>query len=400
MPAMRRRTLLAALPLMSAAPMVRTASASDLLGDDAMDGFDRRIDREFEAFDQELDARFAAMDRAIRNGFQEIEQDLRRTWGDAAKLPSPKSWVGYSKDREQRVIVDYEAGTVTLERQGETDRRRLDRALRQALQANSAELDERDVVGKHVDEQARQAGKSAVAAPEDDGNMGQKTDEDAELGRLVGEDPERDYDTDTLVDADGEKKQVGRVTIPMLPSHTRLSAERVAPVARRFADTYDVDLAIVLAIIKNESAFNPRAQSHVPAFGLMQLVPSSGGRDAYAFVEGKQRAPSPELLFQPNRNVELGTAYFHLLMFRYLKAVRDRTAREYCAIAAYNTGAGNVARAFGHATNVDAAAREINGISPQTVYRRLRRDLPYAETKTYLKRVVEDREDYRDFGRG
>jgi membrane-bound lytic murein transglycosylase C len=180
----------------------------------------------------------------------------------------------------------------------------------------------------------------------------------------------------------------------MLPNHERLSAARVTPVARHFGQRYNVDLPLILAIIKNESAFNPRAQSHIPAFGLMQLVPASGGRDAFKLVEGQDRAPSPDYLFQPNRNIELGVAYLHILDTRYLRAIRDERSRRHCMIAAYNTGAGNVARAFGGSTNVNSAARQINRLSPDAVYRHLVANLPYRETRQYLPKVVRDQDTF------
>ncbi len=58
-------------------------------------------------------------------------------------------------------------------------------------------------------------------------------------------------------------------------------------------------------------------------------------------------------------------------------------------IAAYNTGAGNVARAFNkdRSTNINKAAIVINSMSSQQVYDRLVKNLPYDETKNYYKKV-------------
>ena len=392
---MNRRTLLTGL---SAATLL-TAGArpgrADLLDDDSFESFGEEIDKEFEAFDARMDARFAAMDRAIDQAFKAMKRDLQKRWGEAAKMPSKHTWVGYTDDRGRRVIVDYEDGTITVEAQETTDRDALKRTLNETLGASSRELDQQDVVGDYVDRKAREAGDKAVSGG------GQKAaSREAELGRLADKDAEPDFDTRTVTDSKGRQHKVGRVTIPMLPDHKRLSAERVAPLAKAYAGKYMVDTALLLSIMKNESSFNPRAQSHIPAFGLMQIVPATGGRDAYKFVKGKDRAPSPEYLFEPEQNVELGSAYLHILMARYLEPVRDRESREYCAIAAYNTGAGNVAKTFTGDTNVSAAARQINRMNPQQVYHRLRADLPYAETKHYLKRVVRDRRRYRDMGPG
>ena len=65
-------------------------------------------------------------------------------------------------------------------------------------------------------------------------------------------------------------------------------------------------------------------------------------------------------------------------------------------IAAYNTGSGNVAKTFnkGGSRNISKAAKIINKLSPQEVYDHLVANLPYDETKNYLKRVIKRKKIY------
>ena len=72
-------------------------------------------------------------------------------------------------------------------------------------------------------------------------------------------------------------------------------------------------------------------------------------------------------------------------------------SRFYCTIAAYNTGSGNVARAFTNKTNFSEASREINKLTPDEVYETLMKKLPYDETKHYLKKVKERIDSYELF---
>ncbi len=137
---------------------------------------------------------------------------------------------------------------------------------------------------------------------------------------------------------------------------------------------------------------DPFAVSTAPAYGLMQLVPTSGGRDAYTEVKGRDGIPSKEYLFDGNNNIELGTAYLYLLDTRYLKAIRHPVSREYCSIAAYNGGAGNVLRVF--AKDREKAVEVINNLSPAVVYERLRQQHSRDETRRYLGKVVTARKEF------
>lgn len=156
------------------------------------------------------------------------------------------------------------------------------------------------------------------------------------------------------------------------------------------ARKYKIKPSLVLSVIKNESAFDPEAVSRAGALGLMQLVPTSGGREAMSFLRGRTATPTRELLFTPDFNIELGTTYLHLLLTRHLGKVENETSRRYAAIASYNTGLSNVARAITGRRNVGKAIERINGMTPDEVYRALMTGLPYGETKAYLARVRRD----------
>jgi len=193
--------------------------------------------------------------------------------------------------------------------------------------------------------------------------------------------------TSSACGADGIDRQIVSISFRLIPDHLRVRAKRYRLFVRRYAEKFDVYAPLIYAVIHTESAFNPMARSGAPAYGLMQLVPSSGARDAYMMVYGIDKHLEPEYLYDPEKNIELGSAYLHILSNRYLKRIENSTSRKYCAIAAYNTGAGNVSRAFRDGTSVSQAAPIINHMSPDQVYARLCSDLPYEETRNYIKRV-------------
>lgn len=156
------------------------------------------------------------------------------------------------------------------------------------------------------------------------------------------------------------------------------------------------EVSLLLAISHAESSFNPQAKSHIPAFGLMQIVPRSAGMDVANKLLQQSAAPTANELYQPNTNILYGAGYLSILSERYLKGIKEPNSKKYCVIAAYNTGAGNVAKTFngGNNRNVKHALVKINAMSSEQVYQTLIERLPYSETKKYLKKVRKLEEQY------
>lgn len=89
------------------------------------------------------------------------------------------------------------------------------------------------------------------------------------------------------------------------------------------ARQFDVDAALVSAVIKAESDYNPRTVSHKGARGLMQLMPATAKR--FGVTNS----------FDPKQNIHAGTRYLRWLLQKF-----DGNAD--LAVAAYNAGEGNV----------------------------------------------------------
>lgn len=195
--------------------------------------------------------------------------------------------------------------------------------------------------------------------------------------------------TSSVRGTNGIDRQIVSISFRLIPNHLRVRARRYRLFVRRNSDKFGIYAPLIYAVIHTESAFNPMARSGAPAYGLMQLVPGSGARDAYLMVYGKDRHLKPEYLYKPENNIEMGTAYLRILDGRYLKRIENPTSRMYCSIAAYNTGAGNVSRAFTGSTSIRQAATIINKMKPDDVYKKLCSHLPYEETKNYIKRVCD-----------
>ena len=96
-----------------------------------------------------------------------------------------------------------------------------------------------------------------------------------------------------------------------------------------------VDRALVYALMRQESGFNPRAKSKDGARGLMQLMPRTA-----SYVAGERfRGDKRRQLFDPELNVDLGQRYVSYLLQH--EAVQGDLFR---LAAAYNGGPGNLGK--------------------------------------------------------
>ena len=99
----------------------------------------------------------------------------------------------------------------------------------------------------------------------------------------------------------------------------------------KYSDEYNVDKFLIYSIIKAESNFNEGALSNKGACGLMQLMEKTAKEIAQNLV---MEYESGTTLYNPEKNIKLGIAYFS-----YLKEIYNK---DEIALAAYNAGSGNV----------------------------------------------------------
>lgn len=137
-----------------------------------------------------------------------------------------------------------------------------------------------------------------------------------------------------------------------------------------------LDPALVAAVIRVESGFDPQAVSPRGARGLMQVMPATGEWVASQIgVTGFEVAD----LHDPETNIEIGTWYLADLL-------RTFDGDLVLALAAYNGGRGNVSRWLEDQTQ--AAVRE--GSLDQRLAA-----IPFAETRRFVRRVLDGYRVYR-----
>lgn len=353
----------------------------------------------FEAFGKNRAATYAANPKKLSSDLKYIDTNIfgalaglikaaSTTWGEEnVKIPKKKEYVKYMNNYKSRALVDFDNGLITVE----------------TLDANNSK------------ESLRNAIVTTLLLPDDPRSADLFSAKKIKLGEtpyLLGEVVDdqkkiiryswratryanillnKNYKVKNIT-KNRKNIQVHYVTFNMVKDHADIRVAKFKKYVQKYAQRYKVSENLVYAIIKTESNFNQYAVSNAGAFGLMQIVPSSAGKDAYEFVKGSSKAPSKSYLFNAKNNIELGVAYIHILSEKYLPGIDNPVSKEYCVISAYNTGSGNVLKTF----NKDRtkAKEDINSKSPTVVYNKLRTDLPYEETRRYLKKVVDYKKDF------
>jgi peptidoglycan lytic transglycosylase C len=362
--------------------------------EDIWDDFDDFIKEESEDFDRAKDSMIIAFDEYVaeeNRKFDAFLENVLRLWDDTV-YSTPSDYVEYSDSFHSRVHIDFEEGNVEastiieafeeiamLEQMLEAQER-LRKQLRKSL------------VSPGVDNQymsdydtTQWSGQPLLVEQVAD-----------EYKNLIIDDEEQDYSferldlqVDTIVSGDGKRRIKLSSTYKLVPDHLRKRAKSFLPVVTEFADKFDIDIRLVMAIIHTESYFNPKATSQIPAYGLMQIVPQSGGKDATAHLYGEMQLLTSDYLYNPNNNIEIGCAYLNLLRYKYLKNVMKDQIAYPCMIASYNGGIGTVCKAMTGTKSLKALSDEVKDKKFDSLVRELDRKLPYKETKDYLKRVLD-----------
>ncbi|MCG9727139.1 membrane-bound lytic murein transglycosylase MltC [Vibrio brasiliensis] len=192
---------------------------------------------------------------------------------------------------------------------------------------------------------------------------------------------------------DVDFKKAYYVEIPMVEEQFEIRSYKYADIVQRASRKYDIPEDLIYAIIKTESSFNPYAVSWANAYGLMQVVPKTAGKDVFKLVKKRSGQPTPEYLFNPENNIDTGTAYFYILKNRYLKDVSHPTSLEYSMISAYNGGTGGVLNTFNRSDR-KRAMRDLNSLQPNQVYWALTKKHPNAEARRYLEKVTKFKKDF------
>lgn len=203
-----------------------------------------------------------------------------------------------------------------------------------------------------------------------------------EVGSADPAAPDQAWFKALLLDAAGDARQAHRIAARTLKAaggfwpddatgdYYRVSYPRpFRDVVERAARESRVDPLLLFALMREESAFNPSAESHANAIGLMQLILPT----AREMAKTLHLTATPETLRRPEVNVRLGAAYISRLLRRFHNPL--------LAIPGYNAGGGAIGSWLKAHPDVpvDAFVEEIGA----------------EETRNYARKVFESYAAYR-----
>jgi membrane-bound lytic murein transglycosylase C len=342
----------------------------------------------FESYARHKTIQYAVNPKRLKNDLKFLSHfmnNISKQWGDNnIRVPRKKEYVKYMQNYKSRALIDFDKGIITVETLA--DKKSLKNAIVTTLllpdDPRGADL----FNAKKV-----KLGSTPYLLGEVKDDQNKNIRYVWRANRYASILLKKNYGTKSI--QKGRKNiKVNFVEFPMVKDHADIRVRKFKPYIKKYARDYGVSENLVYAIIKTESNFNQFAVSNAGAYGLMQIVPKSAGKDAYKYIKGKDISPSKSYLFDAKNNIELGVAYLDLLDKKYLYGIKNPISKEYCIISAYNTGSGNVLKTF--AKDKSRAKRVINSKKPSEVYDILRANLPYAETRRYLKKVIFFKRDF------
>ncbi|MDD2233872.1 MAG: lytic transglycosylase domain-containing protein [Desulfitobacteriaceae bacterium] len=142
-------------------------------------------------------------------------------------------------------------------------------------------------------------------------------------------------------------------------------------IIEKYAYSYGIDPLLVVSVIREESKFLPRSESHKGAMGLMQLIPNTAQAIA---KELGDKDYNVQMLVNPEKNIQYGTWY--------LASLRKEFNDTILILAAYNGGRGHVKQWLDNNQINLAQVRQ--------------QDIPFKETREYVEKVLRSYQKYSE----
>lgn len=318
--------------------------------------------------------------RRMIDNRESIIQKIGAIWGyDNVKLSSQKKTVIYDDNLTTRGIVDFKNGSMTI----------------QKIENNNSSIATGQMLKKVDDIGKLRLSEVAKKTPLIDLKNNNKVFGNRDFNSLFNID--KSSVKQKVVNKNGKK--IYEIYAKLSKNSVDKRIKLYLPYIQKYAKKYSFDTSYILSIIHTESAFNPFAISNIPAYGLMQIDPKTGGKDAYIALYQKDENIPKDYLFDPKKNIELGSKYLQIIRDSYLDGVKNSKSLQYCISVAYNAGIGNLYRVFSkNGSNKEEIIKKINKMSSDDVYHLLHNSKKLTnEAKQYLALTSYRNQQYKNY---
>ncbi|MDD3050650.1 MAG: murein transglycosylase domain-containing protein [Candidatus Cloacimonetes bacterium] len=321
--------------------------------------------------------------------FVQFKKQIEKEWNEFM-LSTPKEWVTYSPDFKGRSQVDFENGAVIVEAVIEKN-------------IEGSEKKAQELALKHI--------KTIVQEPDRITNkpiLAEQVEIPKSKEKLTPANIEKaaqniveNGKSETITGADGKERIKFTITLNMAPDHLKKRIADYKPEIEKLCHKNRIDPALALAIIHTESYFNPKAyNSHGNAYGMMQIVPKYAGLTMNSVLYKSNSQPTAEQLYNPEINMAMGIGYLRWLADNKWDRVTNKTNQYYAIICSYNGGPGTIYKAMtGTMKNIgdkkwNKMFEDLNKMDSNKLFKKLHKDVPWEETRNYIKLVTEKMDKY------
>lgn len=340
----------------------------------------------FQLFNAEQACEYELFFKQAEEEFASYKKKVGSVW-DKPNFSDKKSWVSYSDSLTVKKEIDFEKNVIKITKiQNKDDKQSIEKLKEEIVKTTKLSVSDAQksdpYIGKIIKSTKAENLSEKPLLPISQNNKQAKAEEKLLLKNIK-----------VSKKTNSKGQEVISLETPFPTTWLNRKEKQFISPVKENAERFKLNPSFILSIIKTESSFNPTAVSHIPAFGLMQVVPTAAGFDATNYLFGKRTKLSRDYLFKPEKNIEIGSAYLYLLKNRYFKGIKNEQSLKYCAIAGYNGGMGPIYRIFGKGSRKKAIAN-INTLPPQKVYDLIIKKHPATETKNYLKKVTKAENNY------
>jgi len=314
-----------------------------------------------------IEANTKKYDNLIKANHEKYSKLIANRWGRKnVKLSTKKAFTQYSKNLKQRETIDYEKGKVTIE----------------ILSKNIPTPKEFNINYKKLRNQT--INENTKHDPLFKEIKTTKINKQ-KLNKKVMQ--QKTFKKDDIKKKPTSNGFIYFVEESLIKGYIKKSASIYMKEVLYYSKLYNIKPSYILAIIETESSFNPNATSDVPAYGLMQIVPNTAGKDVNKYLTGKSYKPTEDELKDYKINIKMGTTYIKIIQSRYLKGITNQENLYLCTSTSYNAGIGNLYKSFGRKTRSDTV-QKINSLESEEIYKHLHNHHSLSdEAKRYVKKV-------------